>query len=194
MAEKSLKPITNFIFELGILKKFKHCGTYFAGVDNPDSVAEHVFRAAQIGLILAKIEKSKHPEKIALMCLIHDNAESRIGDQHKVILNYLAKEDLDDAEEKACYDQLKSLPKNIGTFFWDLYEEFIEQASKESKIAKDADYLETAFQAKEYLDLGHESCQTWINNIEKVLQTESAKKILASMQRTKFTDWWNGLR
>ena len=52
----TIKNVVNFIFELNQLKHQKHTGFMLAGVKNPDSVAEHVMRAAQIGYILAIME------------------------------------------------------------------------------------------------------------------------------------------
>lgn len=191
MAGDSIKPLTNFIFELGVLKKFRHCGVKFAGVNNPDSIAEHAFRTAQIGYLLAIKEKNKHPEKVAMMCLVHDNGEARIGDHHKIAQRYL---ETDDAEEKAYYEQVKTIAKSGGTVFWDLFEEFIQNKTEESMIAHDADYLETAFQAKEYKDIGFQACQSWLDNVEKALHTNSAKKVFRSLVQTQFTEWWKGLK
>ncbi len=125
------------------------------------------------------------------MCLVHDNAEVRIGDHHKISLNYL---NTKDAEEKAFYEQVKPVATHIGTAFWDLYQEFEKRETKESMIAKDADYLETAFQAKEYKDIGHKACQNWLDNVKSALVTKSAKKIFACMLKTEFTDWWQDLK
>ena len=46
------------------------------------------------------------------------------------------------------------------------------------KIAKDADLLEQAFAAKEYMEAGHAAANDWIINIRKVLYTKSAKQLL----------------
>jgi 5'-deoxynucleotidase YfbR-like HD superfamily hydrolase len=72
--------------------------------------------------------------------------------------------------------------------------EYENRTTQESIIARDADWLETAFQAKEYFDLGYESTVDFIDNVEKALETESAKKIIKEMKNTKFTDWWKGLK
>ncbi len=48
----SFKKITNFIFELGHLRKLNTTGWSLAGVSTPPSIAEHTLRASQIGYIL----------------------------------------------------------------------------------------------------------------------------------------------
>ncbi len=186
-----LVKIVNFIFELGQLKRQKHTGFYHAGVPNPGSIAEHAFRAAQIGYILAVMEKDADPQKVAVMLIIHDNAEARIGDQDKIAAGYIAK---NRAEEKAFYDQLKLLGDSIENKWGALFDEIEARKTKEGIIAKDADWLETAFQAKEYYDLGYKSAWDWIANVKQALETESAGKILNEMENTEFTDWWQSLK
>lgn len=185
------KNIVNFIFELGQLKLVKHVGFNLAGVREPDSVAEHVMRAAQIGYILAVMEGDANPEKVVAMIMIHDNGEARIGDQHKVAARYF---NTAAAEQKAFAEQLENLGQTIKNNWADYFKQFENRNTKEGIIAKDADWLETAFQAKEYLDLGYKGLGSWIDNTEKALETKSAKLLLAEMKKNKFTDWWQGLK
>lgn len=184
------KKLCDFIFELNNLKKFRHSGTMFAGVHQPDSIAEHAYRTAVIGYILAKAEKA-NPEKTALICLMHDNAEARITDLHKVARRYI---DSKKGEKLAYKEQLQNLPKELADVFMKGFMEYENRTTKEGVVAKDADMLETAFQAKEYLDLGHKACQDWIDNVEKCIKTKTAKKILRAMKKKQFTDWWRGLK
>lgn len=184
------KNIVNFIFELNQLKRQRHNGFQMAGVKDPDSVAEHVMRAAQIGYILAVME-GVEPERVACMLLMHDNAEARIGDQNKVSAHYFSKRE---AEAEAMADQLELLGGEIQERWHHYFNEFERRATKEGVIAKDADWLETAFQAKEYLDLGYESSIDWINNVERAVETRSAKKIIRQLKQTEFFEWWRGLK
>lgn len=186
----SQKKTCNYIFELGILKKFRHNGTKYAGVQTPDSIAEHIYRASIIGYILAEME-GMNPDKVAMICLFHDNAEARIGDLNKITQRYL---DSAKAEKVAYFEQTKSLPKTIQNKINKLFTDYGNPSSKEGMIAKDADLLETAFQAKEYLDLGYKTCASWISSVEKHLTTTSAKAILKEVRKTQFTDWWQGLK
>jgi len=50
-----------------------------AGVDRPESVAEHSFRTAVVGTILAALAGAD-AGRTALLCLLHDSPETRIGD------------------------------------------------------------------------------------------------------------------
>jgi putative hydrolase of HD superfamily len=186
-----IKKAVNFIFELNQLKRVRHAGFQLIGVKDPDSIAEHAWRAAQIGYILAIMEGAVNPDKIVTMILIHDNGEARIGDQHKVAARYF---DTDQAEDKAFTEQSERLGDKISADWRKYFSEFENRNTEAGLIAKDADWLEQAFQAKEYLDLGYEGAAEWIDNVEKALETESAKNILETMKKTKFTDWSRGLQ
>jgi len=187
----NIKNIVNFIFELNQLKLLKHSGWKFAGVKNSDSVAEHTWRAAQIGYILAVMEGDANPETVVSIILIHDNPETRIGDQNKVSARYYSN---NKAEANAFTDQLKNLGQEIEQKWQSYFKEFEQRKTKEGIIAKDADWLEQAFQAKEYLDQGYQAAEDWINNVSEAIETKSAKQLIQEMKRTKFTDWWQGLK
>lgn len=184
------KNTANFIFELNQLKRIKHNGFKLCGIKDPDSVAEHVMRAAQIGYILAVMEGDANPEKVSAMILVHDNGEIRIGDHHKVAARYF---NADVAEQQAFNDQAEKLAK-VGEKWKKYFNEFENRNTKEGIIAKDADWLEQAFQAKEYVDLGYKSAQGWIDNVGKAIETKSAKLIFKEMKKLSFTDWWKGLK
>ena len=182
------KNILNFIFELGQLRRIKHEGWRIAGVDHPESVAEHSLRAAQIGFLLASIEKHPHPAEIATMLIFHDIGECRIGDIHKVANRYIKAD-----EKKAVQDQLKKLDQT-GKKIYKIWEQIEKHNTSAGIIAKDADLLEQAVIAKEYLEKGHKFTQDWINNIAKKLKTKSAKNLLKTLQKTSCHDWWQGLK
>jgi putative hydrolases of HD superfamily len=188
---KELKNIVNFIFEINQLKRQGRTGFQLAGVKDPDTVAEHIMCAAQIGYIIAIMEKCPVPEKVACILLFHDNGETRVGDQNKVGARYFSKKK---AEEEAFNDQLENLDIEIQKKWKKYFDEFENRNTKEGIIAKDADWLETAFQAKEYYDVGYKLMMDWINNVEKAVETKSAKMIIKEMKKTEFTEWWRGLK
>lgn len=180
-----LKRITNLIFEGLHQKQIKHEGWRMCGVQFPDSVAEHSLNAAQIGYILAKMEGAD-AYKVATMLVWHDIAETRIGDHHKVAARYLTNKK--EAEKQVMEDQFTGLP--FGEDILTIFHEYEEKSTLEGKIAKDADYLEQAFQAKMYVETGHVEAADWIRNVGAALRTESAKQIWQEMTETSFVDWW----
>ena len=62
------------------------------------------------------------------------------------------------------------------------------------EIVKDADYLEAAFQAKEYYDIGYKTARGWIRRTEKLLKTSSAKMLLKKLKKMDSAAWWENLK
>ncbi|MBT4917677.1 HD domain-containing protein [Candidatus Peregrinibacteria bacterium] len=182
------KNLTNFFFELGQLKRIKHEGWRIIGVEAPESVAEHSLRAAQIGYLLAEMEGYKKPEEVVTMIAFHDIGECRIGDLHKVASRYVEAD-----EEKAVKEQTKPL-KKTGEKILDMWKKVEKQSTKAGQIAKDADYLEQAVTAREYMEIGHKKASDWIKNISKRLKTKSAKQLLTEIKKTNPNTWWQGLK
>lgn len=186
-----IKKIVNFIFELSQLKRQAHAGWWKIGIKHPVTVAEHVFRAQQIGYILAVMEGDANPEKVVAILMLHDNAETRIGDQDKVAARYFSN---NEAELKAFTEQTELLSEKIQKKWQAYFNEYESRTTKEGIVAKDADWLEQAFQAKEYVDTGYKAAQNWIDNVAKAVETESAKKIIAELKKTEFTEWYKDLK
>lgn len=187
----STEGIVKLFLELGYLKRLKHNGLMMAGVESPDSIAEHSFRAAIIAAVLAELEGA-NPEKIAFMLLFHDLPESRVGDQNKVSARYFK---IKEAEDRAAMEQVQELPAGLASRILNSRKEFEERDTKEGIVAKDADWLEMAITAKEYVEKGYSGAQNWIDNVEKALETDSAKEILKLVKESDFTNsWWQGLK
>ena len=190
MAQFSFSSLARFFFELGVMKRQKRSGWLLAGVHDPESIAEHTARAALIGMVLADMEGAD-PERVASILIVHDIAEVRIGDQHKVAARYLRKKE---AEHNAFSDQIAALPPSLQERFASYFRTFEERDTKEGIIAQDADWLEAGVTAREYELLGHTACKEWISNIEKALETDSAKQLIQEIKTGDPYTWWEGLK
>lgn len=74
-----MEELVNFFIEIGKLKKMPRRGWVINQIKNPESIAEHIFRAAIITWILGE-KKGLDREKILKMILIHDLCEIYAGD------------------------------------------------------------------------------------------------------------------
>jgi len=185
---KDIGNLTKFLFEVGQLKKVKRSGWWLANISNPESVADHSHRTAVIAYILAEMEGSPYAKDIAITALFHDLIEARLLDLHKVHTKYSRVSD--EAKEKVREEQYALLPERIRK---DLLEN-VKIAKKNKDIIKDADYLEVAFQAKEYSEAGWKDAEDWIKRVGGVLKTKSARQLYEKMKKTKSTAWWYGLK
>lgn len=155
---------------------------------NPESVAEHSLRASQIGYILAKLEKYENPHEVCSMVVFQDIIECRIGDIHRVANRYLTAD-----EDKVIKEQTKAL-EEIGVEIKNMWKQSEERTTTAGIIAKDADRLDMAFTAKEYMEKDYDYAEDWINNIEKSLQTKSAKSLIKNLRKSNSNKWWQGLK
>ncbi len=189
-----MENIIKYFSELFMLKRQKRSGFKLAGVPEAfcSSLGEHEVVTAKIAYVLGKME-SVDAEKCALIALFHDDGEMRVGDQNKVAARYF---NINEAELEALKEQVANLPDDLGKRIIDLVLQKETRSTKEGIIVQDADWLEVALQAKILVEQGFSGTEDWINNVEKALETESAKKILAEIRKMKdFTNfWWQGLK
>jgi putative hydrolase of HD superfamily len=177
-----MKNSIHFLFEVGMLKRTPRSGFQFLGTGE-ESVAEHSFRTAVIGYLLARKDPEADPHKTVLMCLFHDIHEARTGDQ-----NYVNKKYVRVDEEGAMRDLSRNLP--FGDEFIGLMHEFNAAESLEACISKDADQLDLILELKTQLDLGNKYAVDWLHYAVQRLITENGKKMAQEILETDSTDWW----
>ena len=129
-----IKKVVNFIFELGQLKKQARTGWWLAGVKDPSSVAEHTLRAAQIGYILAVME-GVNPERVASILIMHDNVETRTGDQNKVTARYI---NTNESEQQVLKEQSENLGEEISEKLKQYFNEIEKRNTKEGRCFRRA--------------------------------------------------------
>ena len=183
---KPLLSVLDFLAEAGLLKKIKRSGWWVAGISDPESVADHCFRCAVIGYCLAHWE-GVDPYQVLVMTLFNDIHEARINDLHKMGHHYI---DFKAAEKRVFQDQIAPLNNSLKEELKRFRNEFDEQKTKESLVARDADILECLLQAKEYLDQGYPGTKMFFKQAPSHLKTASAKEMWRSMRAWKSHLWW----
>jgi putative hydrolase of HD superfamily len=71
--------VVAFAYEMGVLKRLRRAGWWHVGVPDPESVAEHSLRVAQLAALIAS-EEGGDPARAAYLGMWHDSQETRIGD------------------------------------------------------------------------------------------------------------------
>ncbi len=120
-------------------------------LDNPESVADHSYSMAVMSMVISDLE-NYNSEKILKMVLLHDLAESKIGDYTP---EQLSDEKKNKLENNAFDEIIKNLPDLIKSQYLQIWQEYQENTSPESKIVHQIDRLEMALQAKIYQKDGH---------------------------------------
>ncbi|MGC4856369.1 HD domain-containing protein [Micromonospora sp. DT4] len=161
-----------FIFEAGVLKRAARTGWWFAGVKQPESIAEHSFRTALIGMMLAAMEAAD-PARVSMLCTVHDTQETRITD-----IPHIAKRYLTAAPNTAVTaDQVAGCPPPVVDVITAAVAEYEAGETLEAVVARDADKLECLVQAVEYRHQGIDNVQRWIDSSRTALKTASAQRL-----------------
>ncbi len=144
--------ILDFLKTAANLKKISRQGWVDKlSLSNSESVADHSYSMAVIGMVISDLQ-NYDSEKILKMVLLHDLAESKIGDYTP---KQLSKEKKNKLENNAFYEIIKNLPDLIKSQYLQIWQEYEENNSPESKIVHQIDKLEMVLQAKIYEKEGY---------------------------------------
>lgn len=177
------------LLEAGLLKRVRRSGWWVVGIDDPETVAEHSFRASLIGYFLAKKE-GVDAYKVLLMTLFNDLHEARINDLHKMGQRYI---DFPAAEKKVFKEQIQGLDYKIRVELERLRFELDKQSSPEAVLARDADILECLLQAKEYHSQGKTLAKNFFKKAPACLKTKSARLLWSNIKKAAIDKWWQAI-
>ena len=142
----------------GLLKRTRRSGWYRKGwvqEKNSESVADHSFRAALLGCALAE-GMGLDSGKVARMCLLHDLAESEIGD----LMPEEKESELQHrrTEDRVVRSILNPLPKKASERLLLDWKELLAKETPEARLSWHVDKLEMGLQALDYAqDINGES-------------------------------------
>src|SRR5215472_12386032 len=186
-AEKDhpLAGVATFLFEMGHLKHLTRAGWLLLGIPQPETVAEHSFRVGVVGITLAALEGAD-VGRTAALCLLHDAHETRIGDVPSVGRAYVTTA----VPEAVTAHQTSAMPDAAAKVVQDLVAEYEAGESLESRLARDADKIETLLQACEYQAQGYDTTP-WRQTSTAALRTESARQLAQAIRTTDPRAWWS---
>ena len=173
-----------YLFEMGHLKNLPRAGWLLLGIPQPETVAEHSFRVGVIGIALAALEGAD-PGRTAALCLVHDAHETRIGDVPSVGRAYITSA----APEAVNAHQTSAMPNFMAKVFQDLTAEYEADETTESRLAHDADKLETLLQAAEYAAQGFDT-SAWSETSLAALRTEQGRQLAQAISSAD-PRWWS---
>jgi len=179
----SLAAAAGFLFEMGQLKQLPRSGWLLLGIPQPESVAEHSFRAAMTGIILAAMSGAD-VSRTAALCLFHDGHETRIGDVPSVGRAYVSTA----IPEAVTAQQTHGMPEPAARALQDLTTEYEANQTAEAQLAHDADKLEMLAQAVEYQAQGYDTAE-WRDSALAALRTDAARR-LAPAVNSADPRWW----
>lgn len=173
--------LADFLFEAGMLRKTPRSGYQFLGTGS-ENVAEHSFRTAVIGYVLAE-QAGADVARTTLMCLFHDFHEARIGDFNYVNRIY------NTCDPRAALEHAVE-GTELDTGILGLWDELEHAETLEAKLAQDADQLDLILNLKQELDLGNKYAGKWLEAALHRLRTSFGEKLAQTIAVTDHTDWW----
>lgn len=180
-----LSGIATFLFEMGHLKNLPRSGWLLLGIPEPESVAEHSFRVAMVGIMLAAMDGAD-VGRTAALCLFHDGHETRVGDVPSVGRAYVTTA----SPEAVTAHQTAAMPDEIAKVVAELTAEYEAHETHEARLAHDADKLETLLQAAEYGAQGYDT-EPWRDTSLAAQRTEAGQRLGQAIGQSDPHHWWS---
>jgi putative hydrolase of HD superfamily len=141
----------NTLIELQRLKRLDRTGWTLRGQPNgTESVASHSFGVCVTAMMLADEAKARglevDCERVLRMALLHDWAETRVGDMPKTATNYFGAHVRKTAETDAFADIVSGLGAGEAQYK-SLYHDYEQRESLEARLVKAADVIDLLIQA-----------------------------------------------
>lgn len=173
--------LADFLFEAGMLRLTPRTGYQFLGTGS-ENVAEHSFRTAIVGFVLARMANIA-PEHVVMMCLFHDFHEARIGD-----FNYINRIYNTAAPRAAMEHALEGT--GLDDDVLPLWDELEAADTLEARLAHDADQIDFILNLKREADLGNAYASKWLACALERLHTDQGRELAATIAETDHADWW----
>jgi putative hydrolase of HD superfamily len=138
------------LIELQRLKRLERTGWSLRGQPNgTESVAAHSFGVGVTAMMLADEVKARGGEvdceRVLRMALLHDWAETRVGDMPRTATEYFGADARKAAETRAFADIVEPL-STAATAYKTLYQDYEQRESLEAKLVKAADVIDLLVQ------------------------------------------------
>ena len=184
-ADHVLSGVATYLFEMGHLKRLTRAGWALLGIPQPETVAEHSFRAGAVGIALAALEGAD-AGRTAALCILHDAHQTRNGDVLPVARAYVTTA----MPTAVTAHQTSAMPSAVAKIFQDLVAEYEAGQTLESQLARDAHEIETLLQAAEYRAQGHDT-QAWRETSAAALRTGPARQLAQAIGTANPHSWWS---
>ena len=141
--------LLEYIFRL---KNIKRTGWVSkAKILRAESVADHSYSLTALSMIFSDL-LGLDTEKVVKMSIIHDLAESIIGDYMPEEISIREKQIKEDNAMKIV---ISSFPENLAVIYSNIWKEYCLNQTKEARLVKQLDKVEMFLQAKFYLKNGY---------------------------------------
>lgn len=167
--------------DIDALKHTERQGWKDKEVEQPrDTIASHSFGAALIGWTLSEKE-DVDTERVIKMLLMHDLIMAYIDDVTPEDKEFDSKKE---REQEMAEKLFQDVPDELEKEFRQLFHELQERETEESKIAKEADKLDTLLQAESYSEEGENFLPEFLDSYRKYFRSRSGSEIFRDLEES----------
>ncbi|MDP6857927.1 MAG: HD domain-containing protein [Candidatus Nitrosopelagicus sp.] len=171
--------ISEFFYQIANLKTTQRSG-WKSKLDllDSESVADHSYMMSVMAMVISDI-KNMNTEKIIKMSILHDWAESKIGD---FMPGEISQEEKNELEGKAMTEILSNLPDKLQNDYHGIWNDYNKKLSLESKFVHQLDKLEMVLQAKIYeSDTDYEKIKPFLISSLDLITDDDLKTVLSEI-------------
>ena len=176
-----LDALADFLFEAGMLRKTPRTGYQFLG-SGAENVAEHSYRVAMVGYVLAKMAGADAGRTV-MLCLVHDFHEARTGD-----FNYVNSIYNQSRQRDAMRDAVART--GLADDLLQLWDEQEDGQTPEAALAHDADQIDLILNLVEQRQLGNPQADAWLQSALQRLITPEGRKLAEAVEKGDPAAWW----
>jgi len=169
-----VKELIKFLEYVSKLKLTVRTGWKILEIEKGETIGSHSFGVIFLSWLLAK-KKKIDVDKTIKMALVHDLIEGITGDIAYTEEKYKIKDYL---EEKALPELMRILPNELKNDIRTLIQDLIEEKTEEAITVREADRLDTIFQAHLYKKINSGKLSHFIEYAEEVCKKGYSRDIL----------------
>ncbi|XP_022188562.1 5'-deoxynucleotidase HDDC2 isoform X3 [Nilaparvata lugens] len=178
--------LLNFLELMGQLKHVKRTGWVMEKVENPETIAGHMYRMAVMCFLLDSDSSfgNLNKNRCIQLSLVHDMAECIVGD---ITPHCGVPVEEKHKRETEAMQKLSEMTGAAGESMKKLFEEYEAQETAEAKFVKELDRLDMVIQAFEYekRDNAHGKLQEFFDSTQGKFSHPLIIKILSEVYKVR---------
>lgn len=174
------------LIELQRLKGLERTGWMLRGLPaGMESVAAHSYGVAVTAMLLGDAARARGAsvdmEQLLRMALLHDVAETRLGDLPRTASQYFGKAARHEAEKAAFADVVRDLADDLAQKYTALHEAYEQREGLEAKLVKAADVIDLLVQVLAFERAGARGLdEFWAGAAEQDFRLEEATQTVVN--------------